>query len=364
MTQHDLTSPDASFGSRHIDAFVTTGSSPGTSASPLRVHVLGVGAVGCALVERAGTAGLRIVGVSDSSASVLLGPDDHPRALTRTKRSGAPLSTQRGALRLPLSEILLRSDPDIVVDATPTIAGRESWYQTLEEGVLRAGRSLVLVSKDALCARGPSWLSEFGVDAVRYNAVLGGTGAGHAAALGDLRDDLRECAFAGNASTTTIIEVVEAGGTLEEGICVASERGVLEPDPELDLRGADALVKLAIVTGLISGESVDSTTLAPVDLRALDPTLLRRRRGGGATTRLVGRWRPGEAPRLAYEALPVDHPLAVATDRVVYRYALGCGRTIELEGAGLGADATAEAALVDLLALVTSASRTAIGGVR
>ena len=42
--------------------------------------------------------------------------------------------------------------------------------------------------------------------------------------------------------------LVERGGSIAAGIRHAQEVGVLEPDPELDLSGADAATKLAAVT--------------------------------------------------------------------------------------------------------------------
>lgn len=346
-------------GPKVIDGYLTTGSSPG---GVTRVHLLGLGSVGRALVHRWPRSNFRIVGLSDRSGTLV--PRSHEDALAAAdlKAAGAPLTDLPGALALPLPQALLQTDPDVVVDATHTDLGRHAWYEFLQWSVLEQARGLVLASKGALCRRGPAWVENFGLERIRFNAVLGGTGGSLADDLPVLHADVTECAIAGNASTTAIVEVVECGGSVSDGIAEAGRLGLLEPDPELDLQGVDAAIKLAIVVGLLTGKAVEPAAIVGPDVRDLSPSVLRRRRSCGSTTRLVGRYAVGGRPRLRFEELPLGHPLAVGRDEVRYRYSLRDGQVVEHEGGGLGADATADAVISDLA--LFSSSHELSGGVR
>src|SRR5690606_15603850 len=97
------------------------------------------------------------------------------------------------------------------------------------------------------------------------------------AELPELRQRTRAIAIVGNASTTTMIDAIERGLTLEEGIDDARRLGFLEPDAELDLRGADAAVKLAIVAGIVTGRRIDPRTIVAEDIRSLDVHTIRAR---------------------------------------------------------------------------------------
>ena len=105
----------------------------------------------------------------------------------------------------------------------------------------------MLAAKDSLCQAGEILLAGGNRDRVGVNAVLGGTGHALKTELLELRRECKAVALVGNASTTAVIETVERGGSIEDGIRQAQVAGVLEPDPELDLSGTDAAVKLAAV---------------------------------------------------------------------------------------------------------------------
>jgi len=346
-------------GPKVIDGYLTTGSSPGEVAT---VHVLGLGSVGRAIVDRLPINLFRIVGLSDRSGTLI--PSSHGDALraARRKAEGISLGSSSAALTIPLPEVLSKSPADIVVDATHTDLDREGWHNFLQQNVLLPGRGLVFASKDGLCRRGPAWGEEFGFERLRFNAVLGGTGKAFASDLPRLRSQVRGCAIAGNASTTAIIETMEQGGNLEDGITEAGRLGLLESDPELDLCGADAAIKIAIVVGLLTGRPIDPDSIVKADVRDLSVDVVRRRRTRGCTTRLVGRYGAGGRPLLRFEELQLGHPLAVARDEVTYRYQLGTGECIEHRGTGLGAKATADAVISDLFAVAPSAVQA--GGVR
>lgn len=367
-----------------VDAYCTTGSSPGGTArnesrglerreppepsntdrlaDPPTLHLIGAGAVGRALLRLLSGERFLVTGVTDSSATVR-GPGglDGPY-IARVKDSSRHLRDLPGARALPLARAIAWVDADVVVDATPTDHARPGWPTILERDVLERGRSLALAAKDALCRSAAAWLhGEYG-PRIGCNAVLGGTGRFLQRELSTLAGAGTALAIAGNASTTVMLETIERGGDLADGLAEARRRGFLESDPELDLRGTDAAVKLAIVAGALHGRAIDPASIACDDIRAVDAAQVRERFARGTTTRLVARAETGGELRVAYEEVPRGSPLAVPCDRVVYLYRVAGGDCRIHVGGGLGALETARALLEDVRSFRTQRQATAAGG--
>jgi len=313
------------------------------------LHLIGPGNVGRALLGIIALSDLHLVGVTDSTATWHdeLGID--ARSVAQIKASRRRLAEQPGAKVLDITTAIEWVDADIVIDATATRFDRPAWVQALERGVFARGARLVASAKDAVCGAADRWVEPGRLDDVGINAVLGGTGRALLSELAVLRSRCRAVALAGNASTTAILSAVEEGGTLEQGLERARQRGYLEPDPELDLRGADAAVKLAIVAGALWGRSVDPAAIPCQDLRDMDLEQVRARPARGETTRLVGRIEAGGRLRVGYEGVPVSSPLAVPCDRVVYTYELNDGSLRTHVGGGVGSLNTARALWADVL---------------
>ncbi len=327
-----------------LDAHRTSGTSPGVDG----IHLVGAGGVGRALLQQLALSGRRLVAVTDSTGTVVDRHGLDPLRLLGWKAAGRPLGEWPGAWRVDTAQAVGTVGASLVVDASATDGTRVAWPTVLDE-VLGRGGALALAAKDALAARAAAWLGD-GTARVGCNAVLGGTGRALVRELPELRRRWRAVAIVGNASTTTILECIERGGSVDDGIEEARQRGFLEADPELDLRGRDAATKLAIVAGALQGRSVDPAAIACDDIRALDVAAIRARVARGATTRLVARATP-HAVCLGYEEVARTSVLAVPVGRVVYRYDLtGNERRVHL-GGGLGAAATAEALWVDVVAL-------------
>ena len=125
----------------------------------------------------------------------------------------------------------------------------------------------------------------------------------------------------------------------------------MEPDPELDLSGSDAALKLCVVANALWPNTVRFEDVTREHLRDLSPELVRQRQERGATTRLVARCdRDGNA-RVAYEEVALGSALATPHDRVVYTYELGgesTGAQRVHVGHGVGPIGTAKAVLYDL----------------
>ncbi len=330
-----------------LDAHRTTGTSPGAGT----VHLLGAGGVGRALLQHLAMSGRRLVAVTDSGATVASQTGLDPLRILAWKAAGRPLRAWPGAWTVPSEAALTGIHAALVVDATATSADRPHWPALLEE-VLERGSALALAAKDALAECAARWLGAPGAR-VGCNAVLGGTGQAFVRELPELRRRWRSATLVGNASTTVILECVERGGTLTQGIEEARQRGYLESDAELDLRGRDAAVKLAIVAGALLGERIDPEGIACEDIRALDPEVVRSRVARGATTRLVAR-ASAAGLQVGYEEVARTSVLAAPVGRVVYRYELTSDERRLHLGGGLGAAATAEALWRDVVSLGSS----------
>ncbi|MEN0062503.1 MAG: hypothetical protein AAGA48_10155 [Myxococcota bacterium] len=321
-----------------VDAFCTSGPSPTQAA---RIHLLGVGAVGRAYLSLGGPD--VVVGCSDSQGTAL-DPTGLPiLAILRDKGRGRSLVRTPECLHTWQDDIEPAAAAQIVLDATPTRLQQGPSDAIRIRTWLDRGQCVALASKHAVAAD-PTLLAHPRLGA---NAVLGGTGARLQAELALLQRNWERAALAGNASTTIIITCIEEGGTFADGLARAEAMGVLEPDPELDLKGRDAAVKLALIAGALSGvpHSVDDVDVQ--DLRSIAPGTLQATAKAGQTTRLVGRIERGGSLSLRYAALDRTDSLAVHPDAVVYRYELADGAHTHV-GYGVGAVGTAKALCVDI----------------
>lgn len=350
------------------DAFHSSGQSPGRPT----LHLVGPGRVGQSLLHQLALlpphATFVLVAVSDATATAYARDGLDPRAIAAHKAGGRPLAEWPNAERLATDTAIGVVAADCVVDATPT--GARGTVAAVERGraALRSGAFLALCGKDALAAAAGEWLAPTLRRRLGIDAALGGAGRQLLGELDDLRARCTGLALVGNVTTTVVVQCIERGGSLADGLAAATARGLLEPDAVQDLDGSDAATKLAAVAGALFGASwrraLDPQTVPRDDLRELDVALVRERARRGATTRLVARTGPeGHDPRVRYEELPLGSPLACPADRVVYGYEVAGGLRLHT-GLALGHERTAAAALGDLVAAFATATVACGGEVR
>ena len=348
------------------DAFHSSGQSPGQSPGPSSaavrtLHLLGPGQVGRALLTRLAALPVRVTAISDSTATVFDRGGLPIAALLAHKQAGSALSVWPRAEAIPTELAIRIVGADLVVDATPTRAEDTEAAVRRGRAALQNGAFLALCGKNAIAAS-PEWLHGNERGRVGVHAVFGGAGQALVRELPELRAHCEALALVGNATSTVLIEAIERGVTLAEGIAAAQARGLLEPDPTLDLDGSDAATKLRAVWGIVFGDGRSElpafARIARQDIRSLDLDLVRARAARGATTRLVARGsRSGADLRVAFEELPLGSPLAAPADRVVYGYQLPAGLRVHT-GLALGHERTADALLADLAqALATEVRR-------
>ena len=338
MSLHPVVVPPTDSLAADTEGNLSSGPSP-------TVHLLGLGKVGRAFLREISGTGIRLVGASDSTATVVDREGLDPLALCAHKERGGSLAAWPRAERVQLELAFGLLGADVVVDALPTDLGRAAAAVQRCKAALRAGSALVLASKDALARAGEVLLAPG--TRVGCHAVLGGTGRRLRAELAELRAGCTAIAIAANASTTALVQHLERGASLAAAIRDVQALGLLESDPTLDLDGSDAATKLAIVARAVLDLCCDPRAVPRADIRGLDPALVRERAARGSTTRLVGRAdRRGEL-RVAFEEVPLTSPLAVPSDRVAYTYTLSAGVRVHV-GCGVGPIETARALLIDV----------------
>ena len=322
------------------------------------LHLVGPGHVGRSFLRQLAPLPVRVVAVSDASATAYARDGLPLDALCAHKAAGRSLADWPGAERIPTDVALRVVAADVVADATPTREAEADAAVARALLALRLGGRVVLSAKNALAVAATTLLLGPDRDRVGVDGVLGGAGAAIVADLADLRARCRGLAIVGNVTTTVLALAFERGLSVAAGIADAQARGLLEPDPTLDLDGSDAATKLRAVWGAVFGAPAGpmpaAAAVAREDVRGLDVAALRARADRGATTRLVGRGDRVGNLCVRFEELPAGSPLAVPPDRVAYGFELPDGLRVHV-GFGVGYDQTAAAMVRDVARLLAVA---------
>ena len=125
------------------------------------------------------------------------------------------------------------------------------------------------------------------------------------------------------STATVVIEAVERGATIDDGIREAQSLGIAETDPSYDIDGWDSAVKLCAVSGVILERAIRPADVQRAGIRALDPDAVRAAHDAGRPFRLVGRVgveRDTLIARVAPEQVSVGSPLAVSGATLVTHY--------------------------------------------
>ena len=125
------------------------------------------------------------------------------------------------------------------------------------------------------------------------------------------------------STATVVLEAVERGGTIEDGIHEAQAMGVAEADPSYDVDGWDSAVKLSAIASVLLERSLPPSDVRRTGLRSLDAVAIRAAYAEGRPYRLVGRVAVnGDA--VSAEVAPmqvfVGEPLAVTGTTLVTQF--------------------------------------------
>jgi homoserine dehydrogenase len=90
------------------------------------------------------------------------------------------------------------------------------------------------------------------------------------------------------STATVVLEAVERGMTIDEGIAEAQRLGIAEADPSYDVDGWDSAVKLCAVANVIFGADLRPDDVDRAGLRELGDSAVQRAASEGMPYRLVG----------------------------------------------------------------------------
>lgn len=125
------------------------------------------------------------------------------------------------------------------------------------------------------------------------------------------------------STATVVLEAVERGGSVDDGIREAQALGVAEADPSYDVDGWDSAVKLSALANVVLDRPVLPAEVRRTSLRALDPAMVRAARADGHPFRLIGRVTvngTGVSAEVAPVQVTLGEPLAVTGTTLVTHY--------------------------------------------
>ncbi len=118
-----------------------------------------------------------------------------------------------------------------------------------------------------------------------------------------------------NSTTNVVLEAMEKGLSLEDGVRLAQKMGVAEADVAFDIDGWDAAAKTAALANVLMDARTNPLVVDTKGIRRLTPEKLAELRPKGKTVRLVSRahrGKDGMKMRVRAEVLDLQDPLALA----------------------------------------------------
>lgn len=221
---------------------------------------------------------------------------DLRRAL-RLVASGRGIEPCGRAVGGPTTDYLRKVRADIVVEVTPLrIAPRQDALDQLL-AAMKAGKHVITANK------GPVVYHYRHLKSLALRKKVGfryeGTVMDGAPVFNLFQETLRGAhleSFEGilNSTSNFILSEIERGGSFEDGVREARDRGILEADPSMDLDGWDATAKACLLANVLMGGRLRPETVRREGISGLDPGRVRRARDAGRRVKQVARgWREG-----------------------------------------------------------------------
>ncbi len=332
----------------------TAGQSAVAATRPrvVRVAIAGCGVVGSELVrlmrararQHAGRDALRL-----EIVSVLVRRPELDR--------GVPIAPE---LLTTDAAALLGADADVVVEA---IGGIELPLE-IARRALGAGRRLVTANKALIARHGPELaeLARRNRTRVDFEAAVGG-GVPVVRALRDslAAGDPRAIRGILNGTTNFILSRLADGEGYDEALATAKRLGFAEADPTLDLSGADAADKIAILSWLAFGVDPAQLAVRTRGIASHADRIAADARALGGVARLVAETRlTGEQVTASVEPTivsPRSELGRTGNERNVVQIETVEMGSVSLAGPGAGGSPTAAVLLSDLLRGARSIAR-------
>jgi len=313
-----------------------------TRSRPLRVVVLGVGAVGKGVVDHI----LRLPDIFQLVAVIA--------------RNVAKAQSNVGAAVRVLSDPIKAAQTlecDIIVEALGGIEpATAAIHAALERSihVVSANKAAIAASLTSLRAFASVKNAQ-----LRFSAAVGGgvPVLERVRAIA-LHSDIVEVRGVINGTTNFVLDRLHAGVAFKDAVLAAQQAGLAEADPSSDLDGWDASYKLMLIADAAWGSVVPLDRIHRESIRAIDTQQARQASESGQVYRVIASLVRDSHGEVCGDVRPVrvqrDDPLARATDEhncVLIRTRDGAQHV--LRGRGAGRFPTAESVLGDLLDLAT-----------
>jgi homoserine dehydrogenase len=323
--------------------------------SVLRIGIAGLGTVGCGLI------------------GFVIGQGPLSRAVVISGVSARTRERQREADITPYAwfddPVALATSPDIDV-FVELMGGAEGSAKQSVEAALRAGKHVVTANKALLAEHGAALAALAAAHRVeiRYEAaVAGGIPIIKALREGLAANKINAVSGILNGTCNYILTEMGTSGRTFADILVDAQRiGYAEADPTLDVSGADAGHKLAILSAIAFGGNPDFASLSLEGIQAIEPLDLESAKFLGRRVKLLAK-----AARIGNQIVASVRPTLLAADHPLARVNGGLNAVVvdadpvgrlTMIGAGAGAGPTASAVAGDLLDLSHGDQRPVFSG--
>lgn len=310
-----------------------------------RVAILGLGAVGSAVLQQAATHGHTVVGAADSTSAIV--ERDGIDASNVLEKKGDGNSIGEAA-----PEDVLDAEYDVLVEATPTTLGDAEPGYSHVRTALERDRHVVLANKGPIAERYSAVrsLERESAGEMRFEATVGGA----IPVLSVMQDygpsSLTAARGVLNGTANFILTRMTSEGLgFEHVLAEAQDLGVAEADPSFDIDGTDAALKCVILANVLT-DGDPAFTLADADVEGITDipgSALELAAEDNRTVRLIGeatRSGVSVAPRL----VPDNGILAVTGTTNIVQVTTANAGQLNLSGRGAGGPETAAAVLADI----------------
>jgi len=320
-------------------------------SEPLKIALAGLGTVGTGVIR-----------LIETNAGLIARRARRPIQITavsardRSKDRGVDLSAY--AWEDDPTAMAAREDVDIVVEL---VGGSDGPALTLARNSFACGKALVTANKAMIAHHGlelAKAAEQAGVALKFEAAVAGGIPVIKGLSEGAAANEFERLYGILNGTCNYILSTMEDTGADFGAVLADAQRlGYAEADPTFDIEGIDAAHKLAILSAIGFGASLDFESVEVMGISRIKAADIAQARALGYVIRLIGMAETDELDgalrlfqRVRPQLVPLDHPLAHVDGPTNAVVAEGnfMGRLL-FQGAGAGDGPTASAVVADII---------------
>jgi homoserine dehydrogenase len=267
---------------------------------------------------------LVLVGAADSSGVIVdANGIDNVRLFEHKAQRNAVATFSGAHSHTPLLHTLVEhTNADILLEATPVNLQHGQPGLNLVRAALRRGMVVVLANKGPLAlayqelrnlALTPN-SAPTGRGELRFSACVGGALPTVNVGMRDLAGArITKVEAAVNGTCQGIVRMMERGVAFDDALAEMQRRGVVEPDPSLDIDGWDEAVKLVIIANVVLRQPTTIHDISVEGIRNVTTHDLHAARARSERVTLMGlaEWN-GARYDLSVKpvSLPMDHPIS------------------------------------------------------